>query len=216
MSELTDHPITILLVDDDRLILATLAKGIRQVGYRVIEASSGEEALELLHDVQPDIALVDVRMPGMSGIEFAQHLRDEKGGIPFIFLSAYSDLDVVKQAADNGALGYLVKPLDIPQIIPALEAALSRADEIRQLQRREAQLSAALNTGRETSMAVGVLMERLRLGREAAFEALRERARSRQRKISDVAGAVLAAVETLNVKARRERDMNGNDPPTQS
>lgn len=202
MSSVPVHAARILLVEDDRLILTTLGKGIRQAGYVVSEAGSGEEALRLVEQAEPDLALLDVRMPGMSGIELAQRLR-ERMRIPFLFVSAYSDLDIVKQAADSGALGYLVKPLDIPQLVPAIEAALSRAEEIRQLQKREAQLSAALAGGRETSMAVGVLMERLHLDRESAFEALRDHARSQQRKISEAAVMVLEAVEVLNIPRSR-------------
>ena len=104
----------ILVVDDDRLILATLAKGLRQADYGVSEANSGEDALRLASAVKPDLALLDMRMPGMSGIELAQRLTSDE--IPFIFLSAYGDAEIVKQAAEHGALGYLVKPLDVPQI----------------------------------------------------------------------------------------------------
>lgn len=191
------NPPSILLVEDDRLIRATLAAGIRQAGYRVDEAESAEQALELVRQHAPDLALIDVRLPGMSGIDLARRLR-EQTRVPFLFLSANSDIDLVKQAADYGALGYLVKPLDVVQVIPGIESALSRAEEIRQLRRRETQLNAAISQGRETSMAVGMLMERQRTDREAAFEALRNTARAQQRKISDVARELLDAAEAAN------------------
>ena len=93
----------ILLVDDDRLILATLGTGLRRAGYSVSEANSGEQALRLAAERKPDLALLDIRMPGMSGIEVAAQFR-ETHGTPFIFLSAYGDENLVDQAAQLGAL----------------------------------------------------------------------------------------------------------------
>jgi AmiR/NasT family two-component response regulator len=193
----------ILIVDDDRLVLATLAQGLRGAGYRVTEASDGASALELVARNAPDLALLDVRMPGMSGVELAERLAAEHQ-LPFLFLSAYNDADIIERAKELGALGYLVKPLDVPQIIPSLEAALARAAEIRALKDTGEQLSHALESGRETSMAIGILMERQGLDRDEAFEALRSCARSNRRRVHDMAAEILDAVETLN-KASRKR-----------
>lgn len=187
----------LLLADDDRLILATLGRGLRDVGFDVIEAVSGEEAVHLAKEKSPDLAILDVRMPGLSGIETAQRLRRETT-VPFIFLSAYGDTDVVKQAAVEGALGYLLKPIDVPQMVPLIEAALARAAEIRALRANEAHLNTALAAGRETSVAVGLLMERKRLTLADAFETLRSYARSQRRKVQDVAGEMVRAAELLN------------------
>ena len=189
---------TILIVDDDRLILATLSKGLQQAGYDVLQAASGEEALRIAVKHTPDLAMLDIRMPHMSGIELAQHLRDETP-VPFMFLSAYGDPDIARQAADYGAVGYLVKPVDTPQIIPSIEAGLARAAEIRKLRRRETDLTTALAAGRETSIAIGVIMERYHVSREQAFETLRNCARTHRRKISDVAAELVRAEEMLNM-----------------
>src|SRR5688572_12654025 len=94
----------ILVVDDDRLVLAALAEGLRGAGYRVTGVASGEEALASVGREVPDLALLDVRMPGMSGIELGRRLR-EQFGVPFMYLSAYGDQDVVQQAVGEGALG---------------------------------------------------------------------------------------------------------------
>lgn len=188
----------ILIVDDDRLILATLSKGLQQAGYEILQAASGEEALRIVNEQNPDLAILDVRMPNMSGIELAKYLRD-KTAIPFMFLSAYSDMDIARQAAEYGAVGYLVKPIDIPQIIPAIETGLARAAEIKYLRRTEVDLIAALEAGRETSIAIGVLMERHHINRDKAFETLRIYARTHQRKINDVAADLIKAEETLNL-----------------
>lgn len=193
----------ILIVDDDRLIHATLSKGLQQAGYEVLQAASGEEALQIAVESAPDLAVLDIRMPGMSGIELAQHLRDETS-VPFMFFSAYGDMDIARQAAENGAVGYLVKPIDTRQIIPSIEAGLARAAEIRKLRRSEADLVAALAAGRETSIATGVLMERYHLNRVRAFEILRDRARRQRRKINEVALEYVRAAEILNLSDSEE------------
>jgi response regulator NasT len=188
----------ILIVDDDRLILATLSKGLHQAGYEVLQAASGEEAYRVALESKPDLAVLDVRMPNMTGIQLARLLR-EQTQVPFIFLSAYGDMDIARQAADYGAVGYLVKPVDTPQIIPAIEAGLARAEEIRKLRRTEAELNTALAESRETSIATGVVMERYHVSRKKAFETLRDFARSHQRRVSDVASELIHAEELLNV-----------------
>jgi response regulator NasT len=186
----------ILVVDDDRLVLAALTEGLRAAGYRVTSAASGEVALGVAARDAPELALLDVRMPGMSGIELGRRLR-EQGGVPFLFLSAYGDQEIVKQAAEEGALGYLVKPLDIQQIVPSIEAALARGGDIKKLRESEAQLNTALTGSREISMAVGLLMMRDRLNRKQAFGLLRANARSQRRPIAELAKELLTSAENL-------------------
>jgi two-component system, response regulator PdtaR len=184
----------ILVVDDDRLVLAALAEGLRSAGFRVTGVTSGPDALASAERDAPDLALLDVRMPEMSGIELGRRLR-EQFSVPFMFLSAYGDQGVVQEAVAEGALGYLVKPLDIQQIAPSIEAALTRAGEIRALRQTEDQLNKALTGSREISMAVGLLMMRDRINREQAFELLRSNARSRRQPIAEVAEQLLSSAE---------------------
>ena len=186
----------ILVVDDDRLVLAALAEGLRAAGYRVTATASPEDAIGIAARDAPDLALLDVRMPGMSGIELARKLR-EQGRVLFLFLSAYSDQEIVKQATDEGALGYLVKPLDILQIVPEIEAALARGRDIKKLRESEAQLNTALAGSREISIAVGLLMMRDRLNRKQAFDLLRANARSQRRPIAELAKELLTSAENL-------------------
>ena len=114
----------ILVVDDDRLVLATLTHGLSQAGYEVIDADNGDDAILLARQHRPDLALLDIRMEGKSGFDVAAYLR-EYCQIPFMFLSAFSDEATVNQVKKLGALTYLVKPLDIQQIVPAVEAAFA-------------------------------------------------------------------------------------------
>ncbi len=188
----------ILIADDDRLVLATLTSGLRDVGYLTFEASDGEQAVSLCREQQPDLAILDIRMPGMDGIEAAHCLQDLE--IPFLMLSAYGDEELVEKATDLGALGYLVKPIDIEQIVPAIETALKRAEQIRKLRDSEYRLVSALQNDQLTSTAIGVVMERHHLSREDAFERLRRHARSQRRKLTDVAAELVKAVETSNIR----------------
>ena len=192
-------PARVLVVDDDRPMLESMARGLTRAGYEVVEATSGEQALQLALSCQPDIAVLDVRMPGMSGLELALAIR-EQTTIPFLFASVHGDSEVTRAAAEYGALGYLIKPVEAEQLAPAIESALARARDIRRLEESEAQLTVALSKSRETSIVVGILVERYRVDRHAAFEMLREHARAQRRKISEVAEELLRAAESLNLK----------------
>ncbi len=187
----------ILIVDDDPLLLQFLTEVIGHAGYETVSATSGEQALQLIAEREPDMALLDITMPGMTGLELARHLKNHTT-VPFMFLSAIGDSESSRQAAANGAVGYLVKPVDAERLMPAFEAGLARADDIRQLRRTEHNLNAALAAGRETSLAVGLLMCKFQTDRNTAFEVLRDHARSSRRKINEVADQLLAAEETLN------------------
>ncbi len=190
---------SLLLVDDERLILATLAIGLSRAGYAVSTAESVDEAeATLAGGERPDLVILDVSMPGRSGLELAERLHSFDH-IPFMLLTAYSEQDIVEQAATYGALGYLVKPINIRQLVPAIEAALARATELRGLRKTGQQLQDALDSEREISIAIGVTMVQYRLGRKAAFELLRKTARSRRCKLAELAMDVIRASEALNL-----------------
>lgn len=187
----------LLLVDDDRLVLTTLARELTGLGYVVEPAASAEEALRRCETGSFDLALVDIRLPGVSGLDFAKVLTD-RCNLPYLFLSALSDPETVREARGRGAQGYLVKPLTGAQIVPAIETGLARAREERTLRDREKHLSVALSANRETSIAVGIVMAREGLDRIKAFELLRQRARSQRRKLAEVAGEIVLAAERLS------------------
>lgn len=186
---------TILAVDDDDLFLKFISEVLMSAGYRVLTANSAEHALLTLLEAEPDLALLDVSMPTVSGLELAKNLREETA-VPFMFLTHSAEMDIIKTASQYGALGYLLKPVQPLQLISSVESGLARANEIRQLRSSEKSLTTALESGRETSMAVGILMERLQIDRKQAFEKLRSQARSSRQKIIHIANAVLLSVET--------------------
>ena len=191
----------ILIVDDDRVILNILAEGLRELGYDVSAAVSGADALRLAREKEHDLAVLDMRMPEMSGLEVARELKAANLA-PFVFLSAFGDEVDVRDAAEAGALGYLVKPVDIPQLVPFIEAAMARGREIDLLRNTTEQLEQALRVEQKTRTAVGIIMERKGLDRQEAFDLLRARARAQRRKIGDVADELISAVEGMNLTLR--------------
>ena len=180
------NTIRILLADDDRLIRSTLAMGLRAAGYDVLEAGDGDQALRVCKASPPDLAILDVRMPGLCGIELAKRLKAETY-VPFLFLSAYGDDDTVSQGVAQGALGYLVKPLGMSSMLPPVRAALARAAEFKRLRGIEENFDAALHSSQAISLALGQIMQHFGIDREQAFESLRAYARSSRRKVVEVA-----------------------------
>ena len=190
----------ILVVDDDRLVLATVTHGLMQAGYDVIDANNGDDAILLAREHRPDLALLDIRMEGKSGLDVAAYLR-EYLHVPFMFLSAFADDDTVQQVKALGAVAYLVKPLDIGQIVPTVAAALAnlpqRASAAAPAAARPPAEATALGPQDSVAMAVGVLMHRYSLQRGQALARLRKLADDEQRGLADQAGRLLDAVELL-------------------
>jgi response regulator NasT len=187
----------ILVVDDDRLVLATVTHGLAQAGYEVIDADNGDDAILLAREHRPQLALLDIRMEGKSGFDVAETLRDAYH-IPFLFLSAFADAATRQQVQALGALDYLVKPLEVSQIVPAVEAAMVRvrggavpaaAPPV------AAPLPAALAD--PVPLAVGVLMHRYSLPRDQALQRLQRLAADHQQALAAQAERLLGAVEEL-------------------
>ncbi|WP_295643301.1 response regulator [uncultured Methylibium sp.] len=189
----------ILVVDDDRLVLATLAHGLSQAGYEVIDADNGDEAILQARERRPDLALLDIRMEGKSGFDVAAYLRDH-GAVPFMFLSAFSDAATVAQVQALGALDHLIKPVDMQQIVPAVEAAFARL----RAAARPANEPLAVHGDPLTdvvAIAIGVVMHRYSLARAPALDKLRKLAESQGRTIEAECERMLAAVELLSAPA---------------
>jgi response regulator NasT len=187
---------TLMVVDDDRLVLATLVAGLKQAGFDVIEADNGDDAILLARKHKPRLAILDMRMQGKSGMDVARYLAANTD-TGFMFLSAFGDSDIVEEATRMGALGYLVKPLDVRQIVPAVRAALSRAGEMRTPAPAQAAPPPAA-PGRDEWIAVGILMERLRIDYDRALAALRLQAGAEQRDVAEFASTMVEAANRLN------------------
>jgi len=188
----------ILVVDDDRLVLATVVAGLRQAGLDVIEADNGDEAILLARQHKPKLAVLDMRMHGKSGMDVARYLAaNTQTG--FIFLSAFGDRDIIEDAMRLGALGYLVKPLEVKQIVPAVQSALLRLEE-RPTAPAVSSAPAAVtpNALRDQQVAAGILMERLRLDYTRALDVLRTQARAEGRTVDELAASMVDAANRLN------------------
>lgn len=185
----------ILVVDDDRLVLATLAHGLSQAGYEVLDADNGDDAILLAREHRPELALLDIRMEGKSGFDVAAYLRDYCH-IPFMFLSAFSDHDTVSKVAELGAVAYMVKPLDVGQIVPTVEAAFERlrAQPVQAPQPAAAGGAMPLDT---VALAVGVLMHRYSLSRSEAFARLQRSAGNAGIGLAEQAERLVRSVEEL-------------------
>jgi two-component system, response regulator PdtaR len=182
----------ILVVDDDRLVLATVTHGLAQAGYEVIDADNGDDAILLARKHRPELALLDIRMEGKSGFDVAEYLRDPCH-IPFIFLSAFADPDTVAKVAELGAVAYMVKPLDVGQIVPTVDAAFEQL----RAQRAKAEAQPAARPADVVSLAAGVLMHRYSLSRGDALQRLRRIADAAGVSLAEQAERLVSAVEEL-------------------
>jgi response regulator NasT len=203
----------ILVVDDDRLVLATVVHGLKHAGFDILDADNGDDAILLARQHRPDLALLDIRMDGMSGYDVAHYLR-EALQIPFMFLSAFSDEATLARIQALGALALLVKPLDIAQLVPAVASAL---DEVRQRSGVPAlEAEAAVVPQPETgvraeveatpdapalptvvAMAVGIVMHRFSLARGPALERLQRLSVQEGRALERTCTAMVEALEQL-------------------
>lgn len=191
----------ILVVDDDRLVLATLTHGLAQAGYEVIDADNGDDAILLAREHRPELALLDIRMEGLSGFDVAAYLREHLQ-IPFMFLSAFADAETEQQVKALGAVAYLVKPLDIHQIVPAVDGAFA---QLRGRAPREPEpATMPKHTGspddhslQMVSLAVGVLMHRYSLSRAEALARLQRLSSDESRSLEQQAVRLVEAVESL-------------------
>ncbi|TAK92882.1 MAG: response regulator [Aquabacterium sp.] len=214
----------ILVVDDDRLVLATLTHGLAQAGYEVIDADNGDDAILLARQHKPELALLDIRMEGKSGFDVAAYLR-EYCQIPFMFLSAFADEATIKQVKELGALTYLVKPLDIQQIVPAVEAAFANRAKANSLVAQSAEptaqtpapaieqpsatpvltstptlapsTAAADPLTQTVALAIGIVMHRNSLDRRGAMDKLSLQAQQEGRSLEAQCERLLGAQEVL-------------------
>lgn len=187
----------ILVVDDDRLVLATLSYGLTQAGFEVIDADNGDDAILLAREHRPELALLDIRMEGLTGFDVAAYLR-EYLQTPFMFLSAFADEATVAKVKELGAVAYLVKPLDISQIVPAVEAAFARSAPPAAAPAAPALPPSEVPLQLDpTAIAVGVLMHRYSLPRDEALTRLMGQAAADGHSVQEQARRIVDAVELL-------------------
>ncbi len=182
----------ILVAEDETIIRLDLVKTLEGAGFEVCaEARNGEEAVALANAERPDVALLDVKMPRLDGIEAARRILAERR-IPIVMLTAYDQRELVSRAVEAGVFGYLVKPFRESDLLPAIEAARARHAELEALREETESLAEALASRKVVERAKGLLMERERLSEQEAFARLRRASQSANRPMRVVAEAVIA------------------------
>jgi AmiR/NasT family two-component response regulator len=184
----------VLIAEDETIIRLDLRELLERSGFEVCaEARDGEEAVELARSEQPDVAIMDVKMPKLDGIEAARRILDERP-IPIVMLTAYGQQELVSRAVDAGVFGYLVKPFREQDLLPAIETARARHDELAALREEAESLTEALAARKAIERAKGLLMEKEGLSEQDAFARLRKASQVSGRPLRVVAEAVVATL----------------------
>jgi response regulator NasT len=186
--------VRILVAEDETIIRLDLKDLLERAGFEVVaEAKDGEEAVALARSAQPDLALMDVKMPRLDGIEAARRILDERP-IPIVMLTAYGQQELVARAAEAGVFGYLVKPFREQDLLPAIHTARARHEELQALREEAESLQEALAARKVIERAKGLLMEKEGLTEDQAFSRLRRASQASQRPLKVIAEAVVATL----------------------
>lgn len=188
------EPVTglrVLVVEDEALIRLDLTEMLSEEGYVIAgEAGDGEQAVELARELNPDLVIMDVKMPKVDGIAAAALIVEERIA-PVVMLTAFSQRDLIEQARDAGAMAYLVKPFARHELVPAIELAVSRFAEKRALEDEVATLTDRLETRKVVDRAKGLLMTRQKMTEPEAFRWIQRTAMDRRTTMKAVANAVV-------------------------
>ncbi len=168
--------VRVVIAEDEAIIRLDLKEILEEEGYEVVgETGRGDEAVALVRDQKPDLAILDIRMPGMDGLSAAREITSERAAAVLI-LTAYSQRNLIEEARDAGALAYLVKPFQRSELIPAIEVALGRHQEMRALENEVSSLEDQLETRRLVDRAKGTLMDEHGMKEADAFSFIQRHA----------------------------------------
>jgi response regulator NasT len=182
--------VRVLVAEDEGLIRMDIVQTLTEAGYEVVaEAADGEAALQLAAEHQPDVAVLDVKMPKLDGISAAEKLAELK--IPVVMLTAFSQQDLVTRASEAGAMSYVVKPFKPEDLLPAITIALSRHEEIVALEAEISDLSDRLETRKLMDRAKGLLQSKMALSEPDAFRWIQKASMDRRLTMAQVAKAVI-------------------------
>jgi two-component system, response regulator PdtaR len=191
-----DKRIRILVAEDEALIRMDLVEMLLEAGYEVVaQATNGEEAIALATEHQPDLAILDVKMPILDGISAAEKIISIA---PVLMLTAFSQRELVDRARDAGVMAYVVKPFTISDLVPAIEIAFSRHTQMKSLADEVADLHERLETRKIIDRAKGILMKALNLSEPEAFSWIQRAAMDRRLTMKDVAHAVISPEAALD------------------
>jgi response regulator NasT len=189
-------PVRILVAEDEALIRMDLVEMLQEAGYDVVaQATNGEEAIALAIEHQPDLAILDVKMPVLDGISAAEKIISIA---PVLMLTAFSQKELIDRARDAGVMAYVVKPFTIGDLVPAIEIAISRHTQMKSLAEEVADLHERLETRKMIDRAKGILMKALNLSEPEAFSWIQRAAMDRRLTMKEVANAVISPEAALD------------------
>ncbi|MFQ5553553.1 MAG: ANTAR domain-containing response regulator [Thermoplasmata archaeon] len=188
----------VLVVEDEGLVAAGLKGQLEDIGHQVMGlAKDAEEAVRLASKIQPDLIMMDIRIPGTDGIEAARAILAQEA-VPIVFLTAYPDEDFVRRAGDAGAMAYLLKPVNESTLRSTIEVALARFTELDTLRREVNDLKEALETRKLVEKAKGVLMKRVQLSEAEAFRRMQQKSRTTRTSLKVIASTIVQADDLLS------------------
>ena len=181
----------VVIAEDEAIIRLDLRETLEEEGYEVVgEAGRGDTAVELVRELRPDLAILDIKMPGMDGLEVARHITTERiCGV--LILTAFSQREIIEEARDAGALAYLVKPFQKSDLIPAIEVAIGRFREMQAISGERDKLEEQLETRKAIDRAKGILMDEVGMKEQEAFAFIQRTAMSERTKMRDVADRII-------------------------
>ncbi|MCI1217726.1 ANTAR domain-containing response regulator [Bifidobacterium crudilactis] len=186
---------TVVVAEDEALIRLDIVEALKDAGYDVVgQAASGQEAVDLTKELKPDVVVMDVKMPGRDGISAATEIGKDNIA-PVVMLTAFSQRNLVEKAADAGAMAYVVKPFVPEKLLPALEVAISRYDQINALRVEVTDMKARFEARKRVDRAKGLLMENMGLSESEAFRWIQKTSMDRRLTMQEVADAVIAQVD---------------------
>ena len=186
------RPKKVLIAEDEALIRLDLVELLTEEGFEVVgQAADGEEAVKLARELEPDLIIMDVKMPGMDGITAAEIIGEERIA-PILMLTAFSQSELVERARDAGVMGYLVKPFGANEVVPAIEVAIGRFAELRAIEEELANLEDRFESRKIIDQAKGMLQEGLGLTEPEAFRWIQETAMDLRKSMREVAEGVIS------------------------
>lgn len=185
----------VVVAEDEALIRLDLVEMLTEAGYEVVgQAGDGEAAIAITEKEKPDLVVMDVKMPKLDGISAAERIANQRIA-PVVILTAFSQRDLVERARDAGAMAYLTKPFTIEDLMPAIELAVSRFQEIKQLDAEITDLQDQLKARKLIEKAKGILMKNLKISEPEAFKWMQKTAMDKRRSMTDVAQLVMVEFE---------------------
>jgi AmiR/NasT family two-component response regulator len=190
---MTQERTRLIIADDESLVRTDLREALTELGYLVVgEVGDGQSAVNMARELEPDVVVMDIKMPGLDGIDAARILTREKIA-PVVLLTAYSQSDLIERATEAGVVGYLVKPFRETDLPPAIELAKARFGEFRALEEEVDNLAEALETRKKVERAKGILMDQQGLSESEAFRRIQKMSMNTRRPMKEVAEAIILA-----------------------